>query len=143
MEYRLEKYVNNLPAVLVANTLYYVKTGAGFDLYLTNNTGTIIAYPLNVSSGATTTYTTTEVNLGTSKRSGSFTITSTNLVVGKQVLIYQATGPYTNKGTLADEAEMDFIGISGVVVNTTTIKCYWNSRTAVRGNFKFNYLVNT
>ena len=49
-ELRIEKYVNNLPSVLIANTIYYVKNGAGFDVYITNNSGTIIAYPLNLVS---------------------------------------------------------------------------------------------
>ena len=55
-ELRNEKYVNSLPGVLIANTIYYVKNGAGFDMYLTNNSGTIITYPLNTtppSSGVT------------------------------------------------------------------------------------------
>ena len=47
-ELRNEKYVNSLPSVLIANTIYYVKNGAGFDVYITNNSGTIIAYPLNI-----------------------------------------------------------------------------------------------
>mgnify|MGYP003599509383 CR=1 FL=1 len=55
-ELRSEKYVNSLPGVLTANTIYYVKNGAGFDVHITNNSGTIIAYPLNTaapSSGLT------------------------------------------------------------------------------------------
>ena len=51
-ELRIEKYVNNLPSVLIANTIYYVKNGAGFDVYITNNSGTIIAYPLNLVSSS-------------------------------------------------------------------------------------------
>ena len=47
---RSEKYVNNLPAILTANTIYYVKTGVGFDMYITNDTGTIVAFPINMSS---------------------------------------------------------------------------------------------
>lgn len=42
-----EKHVNSLPGTLTANTKYFVKRGDGFDMYMTNNTGTIIAYPLN------------------------------------------------------------------------------------------------
>lgn len=34
------KVVNQLPAVLEVDSLYYVKTGSGFDLYVSNNTGT-------------------------------------------------------------------------------------------------------
>ena len=55
-ELRSEKYVNSLPSVLIANTIYYVKNGAGFDVYITNNSGTIIAYPLNTSSSSGITF---------------------------------------------------------------------------------------
>ena len=44
-----EKFVSALPGTLVANTLYYVRVGTGFDVYLTNSSGTIVAYPLNKS----------------------------------------------------------------------------------------------
>ena len=42
-----EKIVSSLPGSLTANTIYYVKVGAGFDIYVTNNIGTVIATPLN------------------------------------------------------------------------------------------------
>jgi hypothetical protein len=44
-ELRSEKYVNNLPVTLVANTVYYVKSGSSVDVYVTNDSGTIVAYP--------------------------------------------------------------------------------------------------
>ncbi len=50
MELRNEKYVSSLPGVLIANTIYYVKNGLGFDMYITNDSGTIVAYPLHTSS---------------------------------------------------------------------------------------------
>jgi len=84
-----------------------------------------------------------EVNIGaTARRSGHFTITGSGMTTGKSVLIMQAAGPYTNKGSRADEAEMDMIVVTGVVTNATTITCYWNSKSPVMGNFKFNYLIN-
>lgn len=49
MEYRVEKYVNNLPGTLTKNTVYFVKVGSGVDVYVTNDTGTIVAYPLNLT----------------------------------------------------------------------------------------------
>ena len=49
-EIRSEKYVTNLPSTLIANTIYYVKNGLGFDMYITNNNGIIIAYPINTSN---------------------------------------------------------------------------------------------
>jgi hypothetical protein len=45
------KVVAGLPAVLEANSIYYVRVGAGFDIYVTNSSGMIVAYPLNQSAG--------------------------------------------------------------------------------------------
>ena len=42
----VEKVIGSLPATLVANTLYLVRTGAGFDFYTTDSTGAI-AYSAN------------------------------------------------------------------------------------------------
>lgn len=82
-----------------------------------------------------------EVNLGTLPAlSGSFDITSSGLDTNNKVLISLAVGPYTAKGTLVDEMEMEPIVVTGYVVDTTTIRCYWNSgQTFVSGNFKFSY----
>ena len=44
-----KKVVNILPTPLTADTIYFVKAGIGFDLYVTNSSGTIVAYPLNVN----------------------------------------------------------------------------------------------
>jgi hypothetical protein len=46
------KVVAALPGTLEANSIYYVRVGAGFDLYVTNDAGTVVAYPLNSGSGA-------------------------------------------------------------------------------------------
>ncbi|CAM4003525.1 hypothetical protein [Ectopseudomonas alcaliphila] len=43
------KYVASLPGTLEANSIYYVRAGSGFDIYVTNSSGTIVAYPLNRS----------------------------------------------------------------------------------------------
>jgi len=86
--------------------------------------------------------TTVEVNLGTTaRRGGKFNITTSGLTSGKAVSIMQANGPYTGKGTLADEAEMDGIVVSGKTTSTTNIECYWHTRGVVKGNFKFDYVV--
>lgn len=75
-------------------------------------------------------------------RNGNFQITGlTGLSVGKPVLVSQALGPYTGKGTRLDEAEMDSIVASGKVISSSVIQCYWSSRTIVKGNIKFNYMV--
>lgn len=40
MALRNEKVVSVLPSTLIADTVYYVRTGAGFDIYVTDQTGT-------------------------------------------------------------------------------------------------------
>lgn len=88
--------------------------------------------------------TTVEVSLGSAPsafRSGRFTIAGVGLTVGKPVFVQQASGPYTGKGTLANEAEMDLLIVTGKVISTTLIECFWNSTTFVRGNFKFDYFI--
>lgn len=44
------KVVAALPSTLVADSIYLVRVGTGFDLYVTNSSGTIVAYPLNISA---------------------------------------------------------------------------------------------
>lgn len=88
------------------------------------------------------TLTTVEKDLGSvPKMAGKFTIAGAGLTIGKPVSIMKAVGPYTNKGTRADEAEMDAIIATGVVTSATEITAYWNSATRVKGNVKFNYFV--
>lgn len=45
-EFRAQKIINSLPATLQANTLYFVRTGDGFDLFCSDQTGSI-AHKLN------------------------------------------------------------------------------------------------
>lgn len=87
--------------------------------------------------------TTVEVSLGSApdaRRSGHFTITNLG-IGGKPVFIQQAVGPYTGKGTRADEAEMDQINITAVQSGAFNVVAYWEAKHRVRGNFKFNYFV--
>jgi hypothetical protein len=41
-----EKYVSSLPGALKNSTIYFVKQGSAFDLYVTNETGTPVVYGL-------------------------------------------------------------------------------------------------
>lgn len=92
--------------------------------------------------GGSPVITTVEVSLGSvPRRAGRFTISGIGLTVDKPVMIQQANGPYTSKGTRADEAEMDQVTASGKVLDATTIECFWTSPTRVKGNFKFDYFV--
>lgn len=82
-----------------------------------------------------------EVDLGVApQRSGRFAVTGlSGLSTGGRVRFEQAVGPYTGKGALADEYEMDAIAASGVVTSASEVAAYWTSTGAVRGNFKFLY----
>jgi hypothetical protein len=52
--------------------------------------------------------TSVEVNLGsTLKASGKFTVTDASVSTASRIAIWQAPGPYTNKGSRVDEALMD------------------------------------
>lgn len=70
--------------------------------------------------------------------SGHFTVSGfTGLTSLMPVSIKQAALPYTGKGTLSDEAEMDTVNVSASVLNPTTIQAFWNASGYVVGNFKF------
>lgn len=51
---RASKVVNALPGSLDASTVYFVRIGAGFDIYVTNESGMVVAYPLNAGGGGAT-----------------------------------------------------------------------------------------
>jgi len=99
--------------------------------------------PLRPSAAQSISLTAIEKSLGSVPRSsGKFTITGlSGLTTNKPVTITQAVGPYTGKGTRADEAEMDGLTVSASVTSATEITAYWNSARRVKGNFKFNYFV--
>ncbi len=86
---------------------------------------------------------TVEEYLGEDVRSGHFTIDDADIASGDLIMIQQAPGPYTNKGTLADEAEMDSIEVRAMCDRDGFATAYWTSTGAVRGNFKFNYRIHT
>jgi hypothetical protein len=99
------------------------------------------AYADALGGGGGGSLTQVEVDLGsTPRRSGRFTITDAAIASTSKVICVQAGGPYTGKGTLGDEAEMDHVDVA-VTPATGTATAYWVSSTFVRGNFKFNYQV--
>jgi len=62
------KVVSALPGTLTADTIYFVRVGTGFDIYVTNHSGTIVAYPQNYKGVQVDIY-------GSPTTSGSFTWT--------------------------------------------------------------------
>lgn len=85
---------------------------------------------------------TAEVDVGSSPRfSGKFTLTDADIASTSKLLVTLAPGPYTGKGTLADEAEM-YGGISFSADPTNgSATVYWGCPSRVRGNIKVNYIL--
>jgi hypothetical protein len=87
-------------------------------------------------------YTNLAQDLGTARRSGTFDITGlSGLTADKPVNIFQSASPITSKGDARDEAEMDHISVTGYVLNTTSIRCYWQAPSVVVGTYEFEYAV--
>ena len=82
--------------------------GAGDPEEITLGTNLSMAGTTLNASGGAATWTTIEQNLGsTPVTRGSFTLVDAAIAPTSKVIIFQAPGPYTGKGTRADEAEMD------------------------------------
>lgn len=81
-----------------------------------------------------------DIDLGDTADSGRFTIPGSGFDLGKRVVINAAPAPYTNKGSMTDEAEMDAITVIGSVLDSATIECFWHAIPGpVRGHFNFQY----
>lgn len=78
--------------------------------------------------GGSATATTVEVDLGsTATFTGKFTITDASITAASKVLVWQAPGPYTGKGTRADEAEMQPIQIVSVTPGAGQASVRWQT----------------
>ena len=115
----------------------------GAALYKGTVADIIALAPGGTGSGGNPVLVTVEVLLTVkAKRSGRFTVSGlSGLTVGKPVFMRQAVGPYTGKGTKADEAEMDDVVCTASVTSATTITVYWTATGPVKGNRKFNYFI--
>lgn len=71
--------------------------------------------------------TTVEVDLGTPKFTGKFTITDAAISATSKVQCWQAPGPYTGKGTLADEAMIQPVQVIAVAPATGSAVVYWQT----------------
>lgn len=81
-----------------------------------------------------------DVDVGNTANSGRFTIAGSGFDSSKRVVINPAPGPFTDKGSLADESEMDAITVVGHVLDASTLECFWHAIPGpVRGHFNFQY----
>jgi hypothetical protein len=83
---------------------------------------------LNAASGGGGSATTVEVNLGsTAIFEGRFTITDAAITATSKILCWQAPGPYTGKGTRADEAAMQPVVVTAVEPGSGSATAYWHT----------------
>lgn len=78
-------------------------------------------------AGSVGSATTIEVAMGTLKTTGKFTITDAAIGPTSHVLVWQAPGPYTGKGTRADEAELAPVQILATEPATGSAVVKWRA----------------
>jgi hypothetical protein len=92
--------------------------------------------PQGQAGGGGGSATTVEVNLGSAACwRGKFTITDGAITAVKKILCWQAPGPYTGKGSLADEAEIAPVQVTAVAPAAGSAVVYWNSVIGYRPVF--------
>lgn len=95
------------------------------------------------SATTDTAWTAYEADLGDEPAlEGSFTLTDAAIEATSVVVVTQAPGPYTGKGTLADEAQMDPLWCVAWA-DTGAAVVYWSTlgHGPVSGNVRFLYTV--
>lgn len=84
--------------------------------------------PQGPAGGGGGSATTVEVDLGTTPVfRGKFTITDAAISASSKVLAWQAPGPYTGKGTRADEAEMQPVQVIAVAPGSGSAVVHWQT----------------
>ena len=111
----------------------YVKTvnfaGAGVSAVVAGITATV-----TIAGGAGASWTEIEANLGDAHWRGKFTVIDAAVSPTSKIIIQQAPGPYTGKGTRADETEMDFISCFAVP-GTGQFNVHWRTATMIGTDF--------
>lgn len=103
--------------------------GSGVSLTYNDPANTITVTATGGPGGASAT--TVEANLGaTALCCGRFTITDAAISASSKVMAWQAPGPYTGKGTRADEAEMQPVSVIAVVPGSGSAVVHWQTPPA-------------
>ena len=105
-------------------------TGAGVTATVSGLVGTV-----NIPGGGVgASWTVVEANLGSASWRGKFTVIDASVSPTSKIIIQQAPGPYTGKGTRADEAEMDFISCFAVP-GSGQFDVHWRTMTMMGVSF--------
>jgi hypothetical protein len=137
------KVVSALPGTLDANSIYYVRVGTGFDLYVTNDSGTIVAYPIN-SSGGGSGVVTVDVDFGTAAKRVAMATIADGSVTTTSVITASQSGAVA-AGRTADEVEWTQLTVSAACRTNgfvTLVAACPPGETAV-GVYKAHYSVAT
>ena len=97
---KTHKFVAALPGALDADSIYFVRAGLGFDIYVTNGSGQINAYSLNIAV-----WTLVEVNLGFPAIRQKIFVPVAGMVATQRVEVLRSSLPATGKGSDEHEAE--------------------------------------
>ena len=128
-----EKYavtVDSLPVTALQQAALDVKQDelvSGTNIKTVNGTSLLGAGNIVISGGGATA-TTVEVDLGIKPVwQGRFVITDAAITAASKVQCWQAPGPYTGKGTRADEAEMSPVQVTMVVPGAGIATVSWQT----------------
>ena len=122
------------PAPADSNGLSFFEVDTG-NSYLCN--GAVWDNTTATGSGASAT--TVEQNLSaTPTWRGKFTITDAAISPTSKVMCWQAPGPYTGKGTLADEAEMQPVQVIAVAPTAGSATVMWQTPPMVATSQQLN-----
>lgn len=103
-----------------------VSSVAGHIAVFDDNTGKLIADGGPVPAGSSATE--IEQDLGaTAASSGKFAFADAAISATSKIMMWQAAGPYTGKGTLADEAEMQPVLVTAVVPASGSATVLWRT----------------
>lgn len=122
-ELKASKVVSSLPGTLDANTIYVVRVGTGFDLYVTNNSGTVVSYSLNQPV--------TSVAAGNASTALTLTLSNEQTKYGRQTLNANCAITLAGGSTgrhLVVSFQQDATG--GRTLNWPTANVRWRGGTA-------------
>ena len=130
-----EKVVAALPGVLTPSTIYFVRVGTGFDIYVTTDQGQVVAYPLNKTRVVAAT-----INVPYTNKSDSFEIDIADALLLATDKVVVSHGNYLE----TDENSVDFLdGLTfGCRVADGVLTVIGVANSAVSGPIKVLYQVN-
>lgn len=114
------KVVSTLPSTLEPDAVYYVRVGTGFDIYVTNSSGTVVAYPSNQVNPAPVT--TEEAQAGT----------ETGLRSWSPVRVWQAIAAWWATSSMKTKLDGVEVGAQVNAAAATQIEAETGTETGLR-----------